>query len=209
LPVLPCNPLPAKRPLLGDGWQQAATRDVATITAWWTKWPLAMVAVPTGAASGIVAVNLANGGGLKTWAELAGGDVVGGTRTHGTPGGGRHLLYKHEKGIRNNTVLAPGVTIKSDNGYAVFPPSLTEDCRAYTVIEDVAIAAMPPWLRQRLQLQAPEPDVLAAAAALIKRRGWDLLLVSLYADAEGKVQKKPLVAGQGGARRQMGRHPIP
>jgi hypothetical protein len=50
LPVFPCNPLD-KKPLTPHGFKDATT-DEAQIRVWWGKWPNAMIAAPTGPASG-------------------------------------------------------------------------------------------------------------------------------------------------------------
>ena len=49
-PIYPCAP--NKRPLIVGGYK-AATTDAATITAWFNRWPFALVAIPTGPASGL------------------------------------------------------------------------------------------------------------------------------------------------------------
>jgi hypothetical protein len=51
VPVFPCNPL-NKRPLIpkeegGNGYKDATTDD-AVIKSWWTRWPDALIGVPTG-----------------------------------------------------------------------------------------------------------------------------------------------------------------
>jgi len=50
LPVFPCSPLD-KKPLTPHGFKDATT-DEAQIRAWWGGWPNAMIAAPTGPASG-------------------------------------------------------------------------------------------------------------------------------------------------------------
>src|SRR5215470_19879266 len=56
IPVFPTNPLD-KKPLTSSGFRDATT-DEAQIRAWWAKWPNAMLAAPTGAASGMWVVDL-------------------------------------------------------------------------------------------------------------------------------------------------------
>lgn len=52
-----------KHPRIKD-WKRRATTDAALITAWWTEWPEANVAVALGRGSGVVALDIdpRNGG---------------------------------------------------------------------------------------------------------------------------------------------------
>ena len=49
IPVFPTNPLD-KKPLTANGFKDA-TVDEVQIREWWTRWPNAMIAAPTGVAS--------------------------------------------------------------------------------------------------------------------------------------------------------------
>ena len=78
-----------------------ASADRETILAWWTTDPAAMIGAPTGAASGIIAVDLdtdtAKGlDGPAAFAALvkSEGEPIR-TRKHRTPRGGLHLLFVH------------------------------------------------------------------------------------------------------------------
>src|ERR1700759_1717231 len=59
-PVFPCNPMPGrginKAPLISGGLN-SASRDPEQIRAWWKHWPNAMIGVPMGAVSGVVAID--------------------------------------------------------------------------------------------------------------------------------------------------------
>jgi Bifunctional DNA primase/polymerase, N-terminal/Phage integrase family len=54
LPVFPCN---GKVPLTEHGFQDAST-DTATVLAWWTRWPESNIGIATGAASGLVVLDV-------------------------------------------------------------------------------------------------------------------------------------------------------
>ena len=56
IPVFPTNPLD-KKPLTPNGFKDA-TADEAQIREWWQKWPNAMIAAPTGSASGMWVTDL-------------------------------------------------------------------------------------------------------------------------------------------------------
>src|SRR6516164_8795288 len=51
------NCTPGKHPLIADGLY-GATTDPLLIEAWWKKWPLANVAIRTGAESGVVGIDI-------------------------------------------------------------------------------------------------------------------------------------------------------
>lgn len=74
------------------------------------------------------------------------------TRTHQTVNGGRHALFRYAPGVRNSAGrIAPGVDVRGDGGYVIFPPS-----PGYSVISDAPITAWPDWLLQPgLVLPAP------------------------------------------------------
>jgi hypothetical protein len=50
-PVFPCNPA-TKQPYTSNGFK-AGTTDANQIIDWWSRYPKAMIGMPTGAASGI------------------------------------------------------------------------------------------------------------------------------------------------------------
>src|ERR1035437_8572538 len=60
VPVFPCGPR-AKEPITEHGFKDATTDD-SQVREWWTKWPLANIGIPTGAVSGIVALDIDPGG---------------------------------------------------------------------------------------------------------------------------------------------------
>src|SRR5262245_41859001 len=55
IPVFPCKR--TKEPLTPNGFKDATT-DKKQIREWWSKWPRAMIGVPTGPASGIDVLDL-------------------------------------------------------------------------------------------------------------------------------------------------------
>jgi Bifunctional DNA primase/polymerase, N-terminal/AAA domain/Primase C terminal 1 (PriCT-1) len=120
-PVFPCN---GKAPLTEHGFKDA-TIDVETIRAWWTKWPDANVAIATGAASGLVVLDVDGDDGGDSLAKLE--------REHGalprtvsakTPHG-QHFYFAHPGGVIANSVgrLGAGLDVRADGGYVIAPPS--------------------------------------------------------------------------------------
>src|SRR5690606_29518363 len=103
--------------------------------------PGANIGVPTGAASGLVVIDIdtKNGtDGFAAWCQLMDRLEVHYHRTfsHTTPTGGFHLFYDHPGTPIANTVgLVPGVDVRGDGGYVLIPPS-TVDGAAYEVEYD-------------------------------------------------------------------------
>lgn len=147
-PVFPCRP--DKAPATPRGFKDASA-DRQTIVAWWTRDPAAMIGTPTGAASGIVAVDLdvdaAKGlDGWAAWATLADGRDVR-TRAHRTPRGGFHLLFAYPgEPVKNSAgTIAAGVDTRGDGGYIILPPSRAA-AGEYRVETEGELAPLPAWL---------------------------------------------------------------
>ena len=122
-----------KRPLL-TGWPELATTDEATITEWWTTWPNANVGIATGAASGIVVLDVdPKNGGAESLERLK-QDATDwpDTMTVLTGSGGLHFYFAYQAGLRNlNSELGPGLDIKTDRGQVVAPPSIHPNGNRY------------------------------------------------------------------------------
>ncbi|WP_425050753.1 bifunctional DNA primase/polymerase [Psychromarinibacter sp. S121] len=105
-----------------------ATTDPATIKAWWARWPLAMIGMPTGERSGVVVLDVDRKGGVDGLANLraAGFDPYALTPIiAATPSGGLHFFMRYSGPLKNSAgLLAAGVDIRGDGGYVVLPPSL-------------------------------------------------------------------------------------
>ena len=154
-PVFPCHP--DKKPWTARGFKDATT-DWNRLVGWWDKHPEAMIGMPTGKPSGLVAVDLdidADKGldGVAAFNSLLPADaapVV--TRTHRTPRGGVHLLFAWPGlPVRNSTSkLSVGVDVRGDGGYIIMPPSVSASGRAYTIERDIDPQPVPTWLRSHL-----------------------------------------------------------
>lgn len=132
---------PGKHPRVK--WRQAATCDVAQIKEWWRKWPTAGIGVPTGSASGWVALDLdqreieTDDGGLITvdgsisldqWltAEQREHPISRSrlsTLVQRTGSGGTQIIVTGAPAARNVAGWLPGVDIRSEGGYIIVPPS--------------------------------------------------------------------------------------
>ena len=155
-----------------------ATLDETTIRQWWARWPDANIGIVTGAASGIVALDIdPRHGGDETLADLE--------RQHGqlprtvesiTGGGGRHIFFAHPGGQVKSRNLAPGIDVKADGGYVVAPPSLHASGERYawelsSHPDDTALAPPPEWLAAKLTSSPSEPGLAAASAPTPIREG--------------------------------------
>lgn len=120
--VFPCKPWPDKAPLTTHGFKDATT-DPEQIAAWWTQWPDAIVGVPTGAASGIDALDVDPRHHGDKW--LKDNCIrIPDTLTHRTRGGGQHLLLKSHTGLYcSASRIAEGVDVHANGGYIIWWPT--------------------------------------------------------------------------------------
>ena len=111
-------------------WGEAATTDAATIRGWWTRWPLAMIGMPTGARSGIdvLDVDRKNGvDGLENLRALGIDPFRLSPIVAETPSGGLHFYFTHGGPLKNSVgLLAEGVDMRGDGGMATLPPSVRD-----------------------------------------------------------------------------------
>lgn len=155
--VFPCQPN-GKPPAL-TGWQQASTREPSAINALWdTCGYNCNVGIDCGK-SGIAVIDLddKNGrAGSSTWAvlQMIHGDVPI-TRTHRTPSGGRHLLFRQPGDITNSPLDRNGIDIRGAGGLIVGPGSFI-DGKAYTLERHIEMASFPEWPRLLLQARRHE-----------------------------------------------------
>jgi hypothetical protein len=155
---------PAKHPRIAGGLT-AATSDPSTIEGWWRRWPNANVAIRTGAASGIIVLDVdPDHGGEETLARLLAehrplppGAVVE------TGSGGRHVYFAHPGGLIRNDAgrrLGPGIDIRGDGGYVIAPPSRHVSGGSYLWNDGRKdLPTLPDWLLERLRQALTSPAV--------------------------------------------------
>src|SRR3954451_13470583 len=126
-PVFPCNA--RKAPLTEHGFKDAST-DTQQIHEWWSRYPYALIGMPTGERTdlAVLDVDMKNGlNGLRTLAGLLGTDELPGTPTAYTATGGLHLHFQRPDGGFGNTVgaggrgIGDGLDWRCDGGYVVLP----------------------------------------------------------------------------------------
>lgn len=152
-------------PALGS-WTSQATTDPSTILSWWTRWPDAGVALATGAASGVVVLDVDGTRGEDALAKLE--------REHGslpptveclTGGGGRHIYLRHPGGYLSNRsggAFGTGLDFRGDGGIAILPPTVHASGNLYVWNvgfhpDETAVADLPPWLLEHIKGNASSP----------------------------------------------------
>lgn len=152
LPVFPCGG--NKRPVVETGFK-AATADAGEIVAMFARPGAELIGMPTGRASGLVAVDIdiRPGHTGMDWLD-ENRYALPETRTHKTRSGGLHLIFlaPEDVEIRNSASrLAPGVDVRGEGGYIILPPS-----PGYAVADESEPAEMPRWLIRACM--PPEPQ---------------------------------------------------
>jgi hypothetical protein len=143
VPVFPCRraderdadgrTLRAKAPLTKAGFKDA-TQDETQIRRWWSERPDALVGVPTGSTTRIVAIDYDHksaGQAAQDWISEH-QDVLVATRVHQTGGGsgGRHYLFSLPPGVKIRggvsvtlgKVRRDGLDIRAEGGYIIWWP---------------------------------------------------------------------------------------
>lgn len=127
MPVFPCMP-GGKQPVTLHGFHDATT-DLTQVAAWWRERPAANIGIPTGAASGVVAVDVdvhgpVNGYDAMQRAHLA-GLTDGWMFLVTAPSGGTHVHYPAMPGVEQRSWQAARARIdfRGDGGYIIVPPS--------------------------------------------------------------------------------------
>jgi hypothetical protein len=120
LPVFPCGK--DKKPRTKRGFKDATT-DEGQVRRWWTRFPDALIGVPTGSASGLLVIDVDPAGVDFILGEH--GDLLGKTRQHNTRRG-FHYLFRAPADISigcSAGKLAEGVDVRGDGGYIIWWPA--------------------------------------------------------------------------------------
>jgi putative DNA primase/helicase len=147
---------PAKHPAVSGG-STAASTDCKQIEAWWRKYPLANIAIATGAPSGLTVLDVdERHGGNESLQELI--------KRHGKPeptpvaltgGGGRHVLWAWRENHRCRQEVRKGLDVRAGGGYILAAPSLHASGVRYAWHEAghparIAVKPAPAWVEPLL-----------------------------------------------------------
>lgn len=130
IPIFPCV-THGKRPLTHAGFLEA-TSDIVQIGAWWARWPMANIGLPTGSVSGIEVVDVdvtrtTSGFAAFDRANTA-GLLEGELARVGTPSRGMHVYFPAmaSRPQRCWQVASAHIDFRANGGYVVVPPSTLE-----------------------------------------------------------------------------------
>lgn len=164
VPVFPCAP-GEKTPIVASGFRRATT-DAPRVAGWWRWQPRANIGIPTGAASGLIVIDVDVHGvdGYAAYARAArAGLIPAPLATVTTPTGGQHAYFPAvpSRVERSWAVSNAGVDCRGDGGYVIAPPSVLrlDGARIPYRVEQVAPGAVEPVDTVRLRdfLDPPSP----------------------------------------------------
>lgn len=145
VPVFPCL-VEGKRPLTRRGFLDASS-DPEQVAAWWSRTPNANIGIPTGAASGVVVVDVDVHGprdGRAAYQRATDAGLVDGAGLLvRTPTGGAHVYFPAtpDREQRSWQAADVGVDFRGDGGYIIAPPSrriIDGNVRRYEVADIAA-----------------------------------------------------------------------
>jgi Bifunctional DNA primase/polymerase, N-terminal len=155
VPVFPCDN--DKRPFTLHGFKDASI-DPDLIRKWWTRWPDALVGVPTGIKFCVVDVDLQH----REAQEWCGRAKLPTTRTHTTRSGGRHVLFRPHEDFRCSAgKIWKHIDTRGLGGYIIWWPA-----EGLEVLHASTVTPVPNWIIARLNPPAPPPARTAPLSAI-------------------------------------------
>lgn len=161
-PVFPCKP--SKQPYTTNGFKDATT-SLDTIEEWWTRWPDALVGVPTGTASGLLVVDVDPAG--AQWAAEHYSELLC-ERVHDTRRGKHYVYRMPDADIRNSaSKITTGVDVRGEGGYVIWWPA-----HGLPVIGDLDDLTLPPsWLIDAIKAQTAITTTVVPADGMVHEPG--------------------------------------
>lgn len=141
-----------KHPRILD-FPNAATTDKEQIKTWWKKWHRANIGIATGKGSNVIVLDVdANKGGNDSFQELFKDLGFPETLTAQT-GNGYHLFFQTVEGIdvRNSaSEVGQGLDIRGNGGFVVASPSLHQNGKRYSWMNETKPRLLPEHLKEKL-----------------------------------------------------------
>ncbi|MGH1502822.1 MAG: bifunctional DNA primase/polymerase [Acidimicrobiales bacterium] len=126
-PVFPVGGGDERKEPFIKGWNTKASTDPDQVRKWWTKWPDANIGIITGKRLGlwVLDIDLDKEGETNLEVLLFKNDAtLDPVCVARTGGGGRHLYFKYEEGLRNRASVEGGIDVRAEGGFVVVPPSV-------------------------------------------------------------------------------------
>jgi hypothetical protein len=140
--VFPCRP-DNKAPLTPNGFKNAST-DAGVISEWWSRWPNALIGVPTGSRFVVIDVDLQHVEAQHWYHENHARLPL--TRKHATRSGGRHLLFQPHDLIKCTVgKLHSHVDTRGHGGFIIWRPACGLEVQHANVL-----AVVPDWILKAL-----------------------------------------------------------
>jgi hypothetical protein len=185
--VFPCRPK-SKEPATKHGFKDATT-DEETVRGWWSDNPNYNVAIRTGKESGLVVLDVDEGGEDSLYDNIwhVPPTVIAKTTK------GFHAYLRHPGfDVKNKVRFAPGLDVKADGGYVIAPPSVHPSGDKYeweTSFDDAEVEECPDWLVGKregetlsfLNLGETMRREIEPPNQLIEQLLYEQAIVSLYA----------------------------
>lgn len=213
VPVFPVA-VGGKQPLTRHGFHDATT-NLDQIRRWWSATPGANIGMPTGAASGLVVVDVdvhgpANGYVALDLADRA-GLLVGWEALIQTPTDGLHAYYSATPGTEQRSWQAArvGIDFRGDGGYIIVPPSsrIIDGQRCSYRLEQVTRDQPQPLDAGRLRrFLDPPPPRTHGPQSQVMDRGVDVERLAAWV---GRLQEGERNQGLFWAACTMAEHHVP
>jgi hypothetical protein len=181
VPVFPCV-VEGKRPLTRRGFLDASS-DPEQVAAWWSRTPNANIGIPTGAASGVVVVDVdvhgPHDGRAAYQRATEAGLVDGAGLLVRTPTGGAHVYFPATPGSEQRSWQAAtaGVDFRGDGGYIIAPlPDESSTATRATRSPTSPRTRSARWMRPvcgTFSTRAPSPHHVASGGSMVvDLSGW-------------------------------------
>jgi len=143
-----CGKSSGKHPRTKHGHHEATTNEQQIID-WWAEWPDSNIGVPTGAVSGIIALDVDKPELAADFLSKNKSPKTAMQRTGREGGQGRHVIFKYPgHHVKSISGVVPGLDSKGDGGYIVVAPSIHYSGNRYEWMQDpdaVPLADAPKW----------------------------------------------------------------